>query len=209
MGPAYVKTFPSVRLSGRAYTNSVMHFRQRYFLVQILKIAGKTAVIVGAGLLWKQHDMAVLDDITANTAAYLDMVHATSEERIERTRRGLPPALVVQLAHDLRLSEHSLALYLGLSRATLRRRMADDERLSPQESEGPLAMALLAGSVVIACAQPSVSQVVIADPLGWLGQWLRTPFAGLDGRAPIQYMDVGEGRALVARWLASALSPAS
>lgn len=152
--------------------------------------------------------MAVSSDLTVTYAAYVDVVQATREERIDRVRRGLLPTLVAQLAHDLRIPDHNLALYLGLNRASLRRRIADEERLSAQESEGPLAMAWLAGSVVMACRQPSVERAIVVDPLGWLGRWLRTPVPGPDGcRAPIQYMDVVEGRAVVATWLATALSP--
>lgn len=152
--------------------------------------------------------MAVSSDLTVTYATYVDVVQATMEERIDRVRRGLLPTLVAQLAHDLRIPDHNLALYLGLNRASLRRRIADEERLSAQESEGPLAMAWLAGSVVMACRQPTVERAIVVDPLGWLGRWLRTPVPGPDGRrAPIQYMDVVEGRALVATWLATALSP--
>ena len=150
--------------------------------------------------------MAVSSDIAATYSAYLEVAQATAEERIERVRRGLPPALLVQLAHDLRIPDHSVSHFLGLSRATLRRRMADDDRLTAQESEGPLAMALLAGRVVMAGQQASADRTIASDPLRWLGRWIRTPVAELDGQAPIEYMDVGEGRALVAKWLALALS---
>lgn len=149
--------------------------------------------------------MAVSFDIAATYAAYLEVAQATAEERIQRVRRGLPPALVVQLAHDLRIPDHSVSHFLGISRAILRRRIADDERLTAQESEGPLAMALLAGRVVLAYRQTSVDRGAVADPLKWLGRWIRTPLAELDGRAPIEYMDVGEGRSLVGGWLTLAL----
>jgi uncharacterized protein (DUF2384 family) len=151
--------------------------------------------------------MAVSSDISVTYAIYLDVVQATTDERIERVRRGLLPTLIMQLAHDLRIPDRNLAHYLGLNRATLRRKIADDERLGAQESEGLLATATLAGSVIMASRQPSVTKAIVVDPLAWLGRWMRTPMVGLDGRAPIQYMDVVEGRALVARWLASALSP--
>jgi hypothetical protein len=151
--------------------------------------------------------MAVSSDISATYAAYLDVVQATMEERIERVRRGLLPTLVTQLAQDLGIPVHNLALYLGLNRASLRRRIADEERLSAQESEAPLALASLAGSVVMACRQPSVERAIVTAPLGWLGRWLLTPMPEAEGRAPIQYMDVVDGRAAVATWLAVALSP--
>jgi uncharacterized protein (DUF2384 family) len=151
--------------------------------------------------------LAVSSDISGTYAIYLDTVQATVEERMERVRRGLLPTLIMQLAHDLRIPDHHLAHYLGLNRATLRRKIAEDERLGSQESEGLLAMVTLAGSVITASRQPSVMKAVVVDPLGWFGRWMRTPMVGLEGRAPIQYMDVVEGRALVASWLAGALNP--
>lgn len=207
--PTYGREISGGRLSGPTYTNSVMCFRHGRFPVEILKLARRVPVTVPIGHFRERHDMAVSSDFNAMYSTYLEMVQATSDERIERVRRGLPPALVVQLAQDLRIPDRNLALYLGLNRAVLRRRIADDERLSAQESDGPLAMAMLAGGVVMASRQPSVHPVIVADPLGWLGRWIRTPVPGLEGRAPIQYMDVGEGRALVAAWLASALCPGS
>jgi len=87
--------------------------------------------------------MAVSSDISVTYAIYLDVVQATTDERIERVRRGLLPTLIMQLAHDLRIPDRNLAHYLGLNRATLRRKIADDERLGAQESEGLLATAEL------------------------------------------------------------------
>jgi uncharacterized protein (DUF2384 family) len=163
--------------------------------------------MVGAGFFTERYDMAVSSHPTATYAIYLELFQAETEERIERVRRGVTPTLVAQLAGDLCIPEQSLALYLGLSRALLNRRIADDERLTAQESEAPLALASLAGSVVRACGLPSVSSGIVADPLGWLGRWIRTPTPELEGRAPIQYMDVSAGRVLVAGRLRAALSP--
>jgi putative toxin-antitoxin system antitoxin component (TIGR02293 family) len=164
--------------------------------------------MLGIGLFMERYDMAVSTGSTDTCTTYLELFRATTEERIERVRRGLEPSLVARLARDLRIPDQNLALYLGLSRALLRRRVADDERLTAQESEGLLALASLAGSVVTACELPSVDGSILAEPLEWLGRWMRTPMPGLEGRAPIQFMDVCEGRALVAEHLATALSPA-
>jgi uncharacterized protein (DUF2384 family) len=154
----------------------------------------------------ERHDMAVSSAVTDTYAIYLDLFQAAAEERIERVRRGLTPTLVAQLARDMRIPEQNLALYLGLSRGLLRRRVADDERLTPQESEGPLALASLAGSAITACGLPLADGGNVADPIEWLGRWMRTPVSGLEGRAPIQFMDVCEGRVLVANYLKAVLS---
>ncbi|MET0616789.1 MAG: antitoxin Xre/MbcA/ParS toxin-binding domain-containing protein [Luteibacter sp.] len=132
------------------------------------------------------------------------MARATPLERIEMIRRGLAPALVTELAHDLRIAEDNLMLYLGLARAAVRRKLADDERLAPRESEGVMALAVFLGETLLALdvavqANPGLQM----DAAAWLGKWLRTPHAELAQRAPLQYMDVGQGRALVAELLAS------
>lgn len=148
--------------------------------------------------------MAVPPKHKAVHPAYVDMARATPLERIEMIRRGLAPALVTELAHDLRIAEDNLMLYLGLARAAVRRKLADDERLAPRESEGVMALAVFLGETLLALdAAVQANPGLQMDAAAWLGKWLRTPHAELAQRAPLQYMDVGQGRALVAELLAS------
>lgn len=148
--------------------------------------------------------MAVSPRHKAVHPAYIDMARASPLERIEMIRRGLAPALLIELAHDLRIAEDNLMLYLGLPRAMVRRKLADDERLAPRESEAVMALAVFLGDTLLGLdAAVEANPELQMDAAAWLGKWLRTPHADLAHRAPLQYMDVGQGRALVAALLAS------
>jgi putative toxin-antitoxin system antitoxin component (TIGR02293 family) len=137
--------------------------------------------------------------------AYAELARATPLERIEMIRRGLPPTLVLDLACDLRLSEDNLMVYLGLVRAGVRQKLIDEERLTPQDSDRVMALAMLLGDMLRAHdAAADVSADVALAAAVRLGKWLRSPLAGLEHRAPLQFMDTAYGRALVASLLARA-----
>ncbi|MET4677497.1 antitoxin Xre/MbcA/ParS toxin-binding domain-containing protein [Luteibacter sp. ME-Dv--P-043b] len=136
---------------------------------------------------------------------YAELACATPLERIELIRRGLPPALILDLACDLRLSEDNLMVYLGLVRAGVRQKLADEERLTPQESDGVMALAVFLGDTLRGhdpvAALPADAQMAAA---AWLGRWLRSPHVELEHRAPLQFVDIPHGRAFVASLLARA-----
>jgi uncharacterized protein (DUF2384 family) len=131
----------------------------------------------------------------------LDVACAAPMERIDRVRRGIAPVWVSRLARAMRIADEHLVLYLGLDRRAMARRMAGGERLDPHDSEAIVATAKLLGDTFVALAAggQAVQEVHIARQLG---MWLRTPTPALDHQAPIQYLDVTEGRELVARlWI--------
>lgn len=133
---------------------------------------------------------------------YIDMASATPLERVEMIRRGLSPALVMDLAYDLRLSEDNLMLYLGLHRVRVRQKVVDEDRLSPRESEGVMALAVFLGDTLLGLgAAVEGGPDIQLDAAAWLGRWLRTPQPDLEHRAPLQFMDLGHGRALIATLL--------
>jgi len=133
---------------------------------------------------------------------YADMARATPLERVEMIRRGLPPELLMDLAYDLRLSEDNLMLYLGLHRVRVRQKVVDEDRLSPRESEGVMALAVFLGETLLGLgAAVEGGPDVNLDAAAWLGRWLRTPHAELEHRAPLQFMDLAQGRAVVAALL--------
>lgn len=128
----------------------------------------------------------------------LDVACAAPMERIDRVRRGIAPVWVNRLARAMRIADEHLVLYLGLDRRAMARRMAGGERLDPHDSEAIVATARLLGDTFVALAaggQP-VQEVHVARQLG---MWLRTPTPDLDHQAPIQYLDVTEGRELITR----------
>ncbi|WP_369928181.1 antitoxin Xre/MbcA/ParS toxin-binding domain-containing protein [Xanthomonas sp. NCPPB 2632] len=136
---------------------------------------------------------------------YAELACATPLERIEMIRRGLPPSLILELACDLRLSEDNLMVYLGLVRAGVRQKLVDEERLTPQESDRVMALALLLGDTLRGHdAAIEVSADAQMAAAAWLGKWLRSPHTELEHRAPLQFMDIAHGRALVASLLVRA-----
>jgi uncharacterized protein (DUF2384 family) len=93
-------------------------------------------------------------------------------------------------------------LYLGLHRVRVRQKVVDEDRLSPRESEGVMALAVFLGETLLGLgAAVEGGPDVNLDAAAWLGRWLRTPHAELEHRAPLQFMDLAQGRAVVAALL--------
>lgn len=123
----------------------------------------------------------------------LDVARIAPIERMDMVRRGVAPEWLSLLAGMLGIAEEHLTLYLGLDRRSVVARLADGARLEPQDSEPVVDLAKFIGDAMLLSRQ--------ADP-ALLGTWLRTPSAELERRAPIQYLDVAEGRGLVTRlWI--------
>src|ERR1700754_3273736 len=134
------------------------------------------------------------------TAFCLGVAQATPTERMDMVRRGVTPEWLGRLARALRIAEEHLMLYLGLDRRKVLNRLAEGGRLDPHDSEAVIATANLAGyALTLRGRADPAQQPETSDMLRQLGTWLRTPRPELERRAPIQYLDVAEGRALVAR----------
>jgi uncharacterized protein (DUF2384 family) len=128
---------------------------------------------------------------------------ATPSERIDMVRRGVAPEWLGRLARALRIAEEHLMLYLGIDRRVVLSRLAEGDRLDAHDSDAVVATARLVGDALNLHGQGDPpAETGGADIAGQVGTWLRTAMPDLDRRAPIQYLDVAEGRALVARlWM--------
>lgn len=145
------------------------------------------------------------------TAFCVDVARIAPTERMDLVRRGIAPLWLGRLAGAMCIAEEHLTLYLGLDRRIVVARLADGERLGPQDSEAVLATAKLIGDAMIRSGQADPGTVVRGvDIAAQLGTWLRTPTPDFERRAPIQYLDVMEGRSLVARlWAEQHAQPAA
>lgn len=142
--------------------------------------------------------MAVSPRRKGVSPVYAEMARTTPLERVEMIRRGISPALIMDLAYDLKLAEDNLMLYLGLQRLRVRQRLVDEERLPPRDSEGVMALAVFLGETLLGLdASVTADPQMQLDAAAWLGKWLRTPQAGLEHRAPLQFMDLAHGRVIV------------
>jgi putative toxin-antitoxin system antitoxin component (TIGR02293 family) len=128
------------------------------------------------------------------------------QARIAAIRRGIPAAMVGELASAMGMSKERLLGSLGLSRANISRKERAEATLSPDESERVLGLASL-----ICKVQKMVAES--GDPSGfdaahWVSDWLAKPLPALGGATPASYMDTFEGQKLVAELLAMSQSGA-
>lgn len=107
--------------------------------------------------------------------------HST-DDLIERLKRGLPTSAFDQLREELGLATEALAHLTGVSTRTLARRRKRHEPLAPDTSERVLRFARL--------------YEIAADVLGdetEARRWLKTPNTALGGRSPLDYADTEPG----------------
>ena len=85
-------------------------------------------------------------------------------------------------------------------------KVKDDGVLSQDESERALGIACLVGQVQKIVSESG--EIEGFDAARWTAQWLEEPNAALGGKPPGEFMDTGDGRALVAGLVAQMQSGA-
>ena len=138
--------------------------------------------------------------------SYLDIFRAEPVERIEMIKSGAPARMVKRLLVDLDIPQAVGLAALALPAATVNRKVVQDQRLGPGESERVIGMASLIGQVQ-AMMQES-GEVEGFDAKAWMSRWLREPVPALGGVAPVDLMDTMQGQALVSQTLAQMQSGA-
>lgn len=131
---------------------------------------------------------------------YAEIYRASPSDRIRLIREGVPARQAKRLTADLHLDQSILFEALNLKTATVNRKAARDEALSPEDGERVIGMARLVGQLEAMIAESG-------DPDGfdapaWLAQWLRAPLPALGGIRPIELLDTMEGQSLVSQALA-------
>jgi putative toxin-antitoxin system antitoxin component (TIGR02293 family) len=127
-------------------------------------------------------------------------------DRIGIVKEGLPAKLLTGLADDMDVSRDRLYGWLGISRATVNRKVRADDLLSQDESERALGIARLVGQVEKIVSESG--DVVGFDAAKWTALWLERPNNALGGRSPGEFLDTADGRALVAGLVAQMQSGA-
>lgn len=142
----------------------------------------------------------------AGKTDYLALCSFSRIDRIGMVREGLPARLLTTLAHDMHVPRERLYGWLGISRATANRKVRDDQTLSQDESERALGIARLVGQVQRIVSESGEPEGF--DAARWTAQWLGEPNAALAGKAPGEFMDTADGRALVSGLVAQMQSGA-
>ncbi|MFT3820723.1 MAG: DUF2384 domain-containing protein [Rubrivivax sp.] len=133
--------------------------------------------------------------IAGEAAAYAVIATFDLVDRIGMVKAGLPAKLLATLASDMHVPRERLYAWLGIARTTANRKVKENEVLSQDESERALGITSLVGQV-----QKIVSEsgrVEGFDAARWTADWLEEPNAALGGKAPGEFMDTADGRALV------------
>lgn len=142
----------------------------------------------------------------ASPFAYLDIYRATPVDRIRIIKAGVSASKAKRLISDLHFDQRVLLAALNLSTATVNRKAARDEPLTPDESERVVGVAKLVGQLQAMVEESGTSEGF--DATAWLSQWLREPVPGLGGAKPVDLLDTMEGQALVSKTLAQMQSGA-
>ncbi len=117
-------------------------------------------------------------------------------ERVELARAGVPAAALGVIARDMGIARDKLYATIGVPRATMERKVREQRRLSPDESERVLGVARL-----VALVEQMVGAAGAApafDAARWVAAWLDTPLPALGGGRPASLMDTAAGREIVA-----------
>lgn len=126
---------------------------------------------------------------------YQAFYRLSTADRVDVVKAGVPASFVDVAAHWLGQPKERLTRMLGLSQATVNRKAAKGQALSPEQGERVLGVAEIIGLV-----QTMVEQS--GDPHGfcapaWVAHWLDLPLPALGGRKPADYMDTQTGQGLV------------
>ena len=120
---------------------------------------------------------------------------ASPLQRIELVRSGVPASFVGSLSQAMKVSRERIYQTMGLPRATVDRKVREEQALNAYESERVLGLVQLIGlaeAIVNESGGPKDF-----DAAAWVGHWLSEPHPVLGGRTPGELMDTSEGRALV------------
>ena len=143
---------------------------------------------------------------TATSLSYVEMFRATPSERIRIIKRGIPAAEAKRILSDLSLNQKLTFGALKLSVATVNRKAAKQEALSPDESERVIGVAKLIGQLQAMVEESGTADGF--DAAAWISRWLGEPLPALGDVAPVNLLDTMEGQALVADTLSKMQSGA-
>lgn len=142
---------------------------------------------------------------SAQTGRFIAWYKMDFAAKIHVIRAGVPAQRVGELSSAMNIPKESLMDSLGLSRATVNRKVLRDQALSPEESERVMGMQALIGQVEAMIDTDSAPEF---DAAKWLANWLAAPLPALGGATPASFMDTVEGQKYIGNLLEMAQSGA-
>lgn len=144
----------------------------------------------------KPTGVRIIRELMSGNAPMASLARATTIERVEMVKAGLPAAFLVFMAHRMSIPKEKLYATIGVSRATVDRKVRAKKLLSQDESERALGLARLVAQVETIVKESGNLEGF--DPARWLAEWLEEPQSSLGGKRPAELMDTADGRGLVA-----------
>ena len=132
--------------------------------------------------------------------SFVDVYRADPLARVRIIKEGLPATYLDELARQMDVSKDTLLRGLGISSATVSRKVRESKPLSSDDSERALGMARLVGQVQAMVEESGNPEGFNAA--AWLAQWLEEPLPTLGGQRPAELVDTSEGQAFVSSLLA-------
>lgn len=139
----------------------------------------------------------------AKTGQFIAWYKMDFAEKIHVIRSGVPAQRVGELSSVMDMPKEALMDSLGLSRATVNRKVQREQALSPGESERVMGIQALIGQVQAMIDTESAPDF---DAAKWLANWLAAPLPALGGATPASFMDTVEGQKYVGNLLEMAQS---
>jgi putative toxin-antitoxin system antitoxin component (TIGR02293 family) len=126
---------------------------------------------------------------------YADVFQAPPQQRVSAIKEGVPAAVVTRITKSMGTSKEGFLRMLGLSRATIDRKISKNAALSSDEGQRVIGIAKLVG-LVETMTQQSGSAANF-DAAKWLAQWINQESQALGGKKPSEFLDTAEGQELV------------
>lgn len=135
---------------------------------------------------------------TSKTVVFISYYTMDFADKIHAIRSGVPARRVGELSSAMNMPKETLMDSLGLSRATINRKVQRELALSPEESERVMGMQALIGQVQAMIDTKSAPDFNAAK---WLANWLTAPLPALSGATPASFLDTVEGQKYVGNLL--------
>lgn len=134
---------------------------------------------------------------------FREVFRSAPAARIDLIRNGVSADDFKNFAAALSVPKERVYGMLKIPTATVNRKAARHEALTPEESAKVVGMAKLIGQVETMLAESGDPDAIADFDAGkWLTEWMERPLPALGGTRPADYMDTIEGQEMVARILA-------
>lgn len=137
---------------------------------------------------------------------YFDLYDMRPVDRVSLVKSGVPSRIVGSISSDMGVPKDRFVKIIGLSKATINRKIANETALSADESEKLVGLARLIGQVESIVKDSGSSDGFKAAK--WFGDWIVQPAPALGGRKPDELLDTADGREAISRLLAQMQSGA-